>query len=122
MGRARKTAVLGASLLAFGLAGCSGEPVIDQLPESLGGLPAGAPARPTTAYQYPAVHDMPPPRTSKPLSEEEQVKLEKDLQATRERTASQGDKGKQGDKGAAPAKKKPAAAKTGRDTGIKTHP
>ena len=71
--------------LAAALAGCAPGSVIDRLPGEVGGLPAGAPARPATSYQYPAVHDMPPARSATPMSEEEQVKLEKDLAATRER-------------------------------------
>jgi hypothetical protein len=55
------------------------------LPPSLGGLPADAPPRPDQPYQYPAVHDMPPPRSVKTLNDEELLKLEKDLNAARER-------------------------------------
>ena len=44
------------------LSGCAPGPMIDRLPADVGGLPAGAPARPATPYQYPAVHDMPPAR------------------------------------------------------------
>jgi hypothetical protein len=73
--------------LAAALAGCAPGAVIDRLPGEVGGLPAGSPARPTTSYQYPAVHDMPPARSATPMSEEEQVKLEKDLAATREQQA-----------------------------------
>lgn len=73
--------------LGLALAGCAPGAVIDRVPTEVGGLPAGTPARPAAAYQYPAVHDMPPPRSAAPLSEEEQVKLERDLAATRERQA-----------------------------------
>jgi|GEM_PF-713860 len=68
------------------LGGCSAGPIIDRLPEGIG-LPAGAPARPVTSYQYPAVHDMPPARATQPMSEEEQGKLERDLAGLRERQA-----------------------------------
>jgi hypothetical protein len=68
------------------LVGCSPGPMIDRLPEGVG-LPAGAPARPTASYQYPAVHDMPPARSAQPLSEDEQLKLEKDLAKLRDRQA-----------------------------------
>ncbi len=68
------------------LGGCSAGPIIDRLPEGIG-LPAGAPARPATPYQYPAVHDMPPARATQPMSEEEQGKLERDLAGLRERQA-----------------------------------
>ena len=76
-------AVLG---LAVALAGCAPGPTIDRLPGELG-LPANTPARPATPYLYPAVHDMPPVRLATPLSEEAQVKLEKDLAAIRDRQA-----------------------------------
>jgi len=72
--------------LAAALAGCAPGPAIDRLPGEMG-LPAGAPTRPVTSYLYPAVHDMPPERAATPMSEEEQVKLEKDLAAIRERQA-----------------------------------
>jgi hypothetical protein len=53
------------------------------------GVPAGAPARPVTPYQYPAVHDMPPPRAIAPMNDEEQFRLEKELQAVRDRQEAQ---------------------------------
>jgi len=80
-----RPAVLSLALLA---AACSPGPMIDRLPDNMG-LPSNAPARPATAYQYPAVHDMPPARSSKPMSEDEQVKLEKDLAKLRDRQAPQ---------------------------------
>jgi hypothetical protein len=88
--------VLAVSGLATTLSGCAAEPLLsDRLPSEWGGLPAGAPARPTTPYQYPAVHDMPPPRSTPTMTEQEQVKLEKDLAAIRDRQEA----------GEAPAKK-----------------
>ncbi len=51
----------------------------------MGGLPEGAPARPNVSRQYPAVHDMPAPRSAQPLNEEDAFKLEKELQAARDR-------------------------------------
>lgn len=130
MRRAQRRAVLGGCLLTatmvVGLAGCAAGPLVDRLPEAAGGLPADAPSRPTTPHQYPAVHDMPPPRASKPLSEEEQVKLEKELQATRDRQTAETAEGQPDQKSAAPAKKPPAGAKTGQKTGVnagaKTNP
>lgn len=91
MARAFATSILaGFRLAALGLAaalaGCAPGPMIDRLPGEMG-LPASTPARPVTAYQYPAVHDMPPARSATPMSEEEQVKLEKDLAAIRDRQA-----------------------------------
>lgn len=74
------------AMLAAVLSGCSAGSIGDTVPESMGGLPAGAPARPNVANrQYPGVHDMPPPRATRPMSEEDQVKLEKDLQGIRDR-------------------------------------
>ena len=74
--------------LAVLLAGCSPSSMMERLPTSVGGLPAGAPAAPTTPYQYPAVHDMPPPRTDTPLTAEQQDELEKALLAARDRLDS----------------------------------
>ena len=73
--------ILGLALL---LTGCSMGSLEAQLPAEIG-LPADAPARPVTPYEYPAVHDMPTPRAIKPLTEEEQIKLERDLNALRNR-------------------------------------
>jgi hypothetical protein len=91
MGRlARKPAgrvVAAGLLLALGqiLAGCSS--IGDQLPTAVGGLPEGAPKRPATPAAYPAVHDVPPPRATSVLSEQEQQKLEDDLAAAGKRAA-----------------------------------
>ena len=63
------------------LAGCSS--VMSELPSQLGGLPAGTPARPESPPAYPAVHDMPPPRSAAVLSDEERKKVEADLAAMR---------------------------------------
>ena len=72
---------------AVGLAGCSaGSMVGDHMPTALGGLPEGAPQRATKPSDYPAVHDMPPPRGSTVLTDAEQKKLEDDLIAARTRT------------------------------------
>jgi len=68
---------------ALVLSACSASQTLEQLPENLGGLPADAPSAPKKTYQYPAVHDMPPPRASKPLSDSELLKLENDLKAAR---------------------------------------
>ena len=104
--------------LATTLSGCAAEPLYDRLPTDWGGLPAGAPARPATPHQYPAVHDMPPARSTQPLSEEEQVKLEKDLATIRDRQEAREAPAK---KAAAPAlKNKPAAVATVPPAGAKT--
>ena len=48
------------------------------------GLPANAPARPAEQMAYPAVHDVPPPRTAVMLTDVEQHKLETDLVSARD--------------------------------------
>ena len=63
----------------------------DDIPQSWGGLPQGAPARPKTIEATPAVHDLPPPRATKPLSDDAQLQLEKDLDAARTRTNKRDD-------------------------------
>lgn len=79
------------ALLACGmtvaLAGCSSSQLNtlnDALPSAVA-LPAGAPERPLEAPEFPAVHDMPPPRSNVTLSPEEQVRLEDDLAALKTR-------------------------------------
>jgi hypothetical protein len=97
--------ILAALVSAAALAGCAAGPMVDQLPGEMG-LPKGAPARPETSFQYPAVHDMPPPRATAPMNDEEQFKLEKELRAVRDRQESQeGKKGKKGQDGQAGATK-----------------
>jgi hypothetical protein len=76
--------LVAAAMLAAMLAGCSAGQLGDTLPNSMGGLPQGAPARPKSTATYPAVHDMPAPRETSPMSAEDQVKMEKDLQAARD--------------------------------------
>jgi hypothetical protein len=111
--------------LGLALAGCSGASMFDQVPTSVGGEPAGTPERPTTVYAYPAVHDIPPPRATTPLSEEDQVKAEKELAAVREKQEARDGAAKST---AQPAKKKPQAANssttgtTGTQDGAKTNP
>jgi hypothetical protein len=104
--------------LAAALAGCSPSAMIDKLPADMG-LPANTPARPQAPYQYPAVHDMPPPRASVPMTEEEQVKLEKDLANVRDRQEGS----LEPDTKAAPAAKKPPNdAANGQTAGAKANP
>jgi hypothetical protein len=72
------------------MGGCAAGPSVfttapEALPESLGGLPAEAPAAPKDPYKYPAVHDMPPARSDTPMSNDQLLKAEKDLQGTRDR-------------------------------------
>jgi hypothetical protein len=53
------------------------------IPTSMGGLPGGTPERAQTAPAYPAVHDMPPPRNSVVLTEEEKKRVEAELTVMR---------------------------------------
>ena len=118
MARVLTRSILAASALAMALAGCASGPMIDGIPSSIG-LPAEAPARPATPYEYPAVHDMPPPRPVRIMTEEQQIKLEKELATVRDRQAAREGTGK---KTAGPGKKKPAAADDGEAAGTKTNP
>jgi len=86
------------------LAGCVGGPIADTLPEAMGGLPQGTPSRSSSPARFPAVHDMPPPRATTPLNEADQMKMEKDLEAIRDRQAGAGEP--------PPAAAKPAPAAT----------
>jgi hypothetical protein len=82
----RHARVLSALLLlasAPGLAGCSS--VIDHIPQALGGMPDGVPARPAIPAAFPAVHDMPPNRGDAPLTEADRKRLQDDLIAARQR-------------------------------------
>jgi hypothetical protein len=67
------------------LASNSGFTQGDLLPEALGGLPANAPQRPATPYATPNVYEVRPTRPVKPLTQDEQKKLEAELTALRER-------------------------------------
>lgn len=104
--------------LAAALAGCSPGAMIDKLPADMG-LPANTPARPETPYEYPAVHDMPPARASVPMTEEEQVKLEKELANVRDRQEGRPAPSK---KAAPAAKKPPNDAANGQTAGTKADP
>jgi hypothetical protein len=63
----------------LGLCACSTGAVLGQLPEQVGGLPADAPKRPAETMPYPNVYEQRPTRSAKPLTEEEQKKLESEL-------------------------------------------
>jgi hypothetical protein len=63
------------------LGACSS--VLSEMPTQMGGLPSGAPSRPEAAPAYPAVHEMPPPRSAAVLTEEERKKVEAELAAMR---------------------------------------
>jgi len=76
--------LLGLVLVCAGsilLVSCS--TVLSEMPSQVGGLPAGAPERPPVAPEYPAVHEMPAPRATAVLTEEEKKKVEAELAAMR---------------------------------------
>jgi len=122
--------LLAAFAVAASLTGCSAGPLSDtikQMPESLGGLPPDAPKTPAMPYQYPAVHDMPPPRSDELLSEDRQWRLEKELNAVRERQEAVNPEAQKAAEAAKKmAKKKPAPGQAGQNagasTGTKTNP
>jgi hypothetical protein len=74
-----------AAVLAL-LAGC-GTAAIDMIPSRMGGLPQNAPERPAAQPAYPAINDTQFERDDKPLTAEEQKKLEADLAALRKTQA-----------------------------------
>ncbi len=77
------------ALLAIsGMSGCS-TAQIDSIPKEIGGLPEGAPKRADAPPDYPAVHDMPPPRATTLLDAEQQKRIEADLIAARNRQPGQ---------------------------------
>ena len=85
MSNARHTrlvrAVWGAAM-ALALTGCAS--TVDKLPESFGGLPASAPARPAEQPAFPNVYEVRPTRDAKALSNDEQKKLESELTTLRD--------------------------------------
>jgi hypothetical protein len=111
-----------ALLLSIGLGGCASGGMLDQLPAAMGGEPASLPARPKADYKFPAVHDMPPTRTAAPLSDTEQVRLEKELQTARDKQEALAAEPPLTVEPAPAAQKKPAAPKSGQSTGAKTNP
>jgi hypothetical protein len=122
MARAFVRPVLAAFGLAALLCGCAPGAMIDKLPGDMG-EPDDTPARPVTPYVYPAVHDMPPAREAPAMTEEQQVKLEKDLEAARDRQ----EKGEKAAEAPEKSKKKrKSAAKKDTDAaakdGAKTNP
>jgi hypothetical protein len=81
-------AFVSALVAILGMSGCS-TAQIDSIPKEIGGLPEGAPKRADVSPDYPAVHDMPPPRTTTLLDVEQQKRMEADLIATRNRQPGQ---------------------------------
>jgi hypothetical protein len=88
-------------MLALPLCGCATS--IADIP--LIGVPSDAPARPKEAGAYPAIHDLPADREQSALEPSEQVKLQKELIAARDRQAGTAAAPAAA---AAPAKKPPA--------------
>jgi hypothetical protein len=109
---------------AVALSACTGGGMIgNEVPHAFGGLPADAPQRPVQVAPYPAVHDLPPDRSTPALTEDQQLKLEQALAAARTRQQRLEDPNAQKesaaanaataaarDKARAAAGKKPAAA------------
>lgn len=71
--------------------GCaSNSPMFSSLPPSMGGLPVDAPARPAAEQTaFPAVHDMPPPRTAATLTPEQVKAVEAEIDFARQRQKAQ---------------------------------
>jgi hypothetical protein len=68
-------------------ASCSS--TLSELPTQVGGEPAGTPERPVTPAVYPAVHDMPPPRSTAVLTDDQRKQAENELAAARDRQIKQ---------------------------------
>jgi len=85
---------LSGALLAFSaslvVAGC-GSSVSTGVPTWAGGLPQDAPARAAAPPVFPDVYDVPPPRATRPMTAEEQAKLQAELTALRRRVNAQAD-------------------------------
>ncbi len=76
-----------AAFVAATLGGCAS--VSDKMSQTAGslpgiGLPANTPERPVETYAFPAVHDMPPQRTTAVLTADEQRSLERELVSARD--------------------------------------
>lgn len=78
---ARVSALTLALLAALAATACTS--TISNLP--FVGEPDKLPPRPETPASYPAVHDLPAPRDTKPLTEEQRKKLEAELAAARDK-------------------------------------
>ncbi|RDV05594.1 hypothetical protein DXH78_14045 [Undibacter mobilis] len=111
---------LGAQLA---LSGCAAGGMGDQLPHAMGGLPQSAPARPDKPYAYPGVYDTPAARSTKPLDDTEQLRLQRELQGVRDRqekVTADPDAPPPADQ--KPTKKNATGPKSGQATGAKTNP
>jgi outer membrane biosynthesis protein TonB len=98
---------------ALALSACSS--TFDVLPEKVGGLPATAPARAAEPMAFPNVYEVRPTREIKPLTDDEQKKLESELATLREEQKQLANPPPPAPppakKAAAPVKKDPAPAK-----------
>ena len=84
---------------------------LDALPKEIGGLPESAPKRLDNPPPFPAVHDMPPPRSQALMDKDEQTRLQSDLVAARTKLQTQQNQTQQAAKAQAkPAAKAPAQA------------
>jgi hypothetical protein len=79
--------LLGFALVSTGAGSFASCASMAQLPVSAGGMPQDAPKRPQIAPAFPAVHDMPPPRKSAVLTEEEKKRVEAELAVVRAQQA-----------------------------------
>lgn len=80
----RLGAAFAGALAAASLAACAST-ISDAIPQPVGGLAADAPARPAEPAAFPAVHDMPPARDGRVLTEAEIKKAQEELAALRQR-------------------------------------
>ena len=98
---------------SLGVAACSS--TFDVLPEKMGGLPANAPARAAEPMAFPNVYEVRPTREAKPLTDDEQKKLESELTTLREEQKQRANPPPPppppATKAGAPAKKDPLPAK-----------
>jgi len=77
-----------ALVAALGIAGC-GSSVGTRVPTWAGGLPPEAPAPAAVQAVFPDVHDIPPPRPAKLITEQEQARIEAELAAIRTKMNTQ---------------------------------
>lgn len=80
--RSGRWPTVAALVIAAGtVAGCSS--ILSEMPQQVGGLPAGVPERPATPPSYPAVNDVPQARADRPMTDAERRKVQADLDAAR---------------------------------------
>ena len=81
---------------AGALSGCSSAShvIADSWPRMLGGLPEGVPPRLETPPAYMPVHDVPPPRDTKRMTQQEKAKVEAEIAASRTQNTNQAEETK----------------------------